>query len=47
MIVIEKEATFRYLVSVGFCQSLPESCVLVTVRLYAAKKKKRNKCTQK
>ncbi|CEP15560.1 hypothetical protein [Parasitella parasitica] len=34
MIVVEKEATFRYLVSVGFCQSLPESCVLVTGKGY-------------
>lgn len=43
MIVIEKEATFRYLVSVGFCQSLPESCVLVTVSMYITK---RNRYTQ-
>ncbi|KAI9246816.1 Spo11/DNA topoisomerase VI subunit A [Helicostylum pulchrum] len=34
MIVIEKEATFRYLVSIGFCQSLPESCILVTGKGY-------------
>ncbi|KAI8640972.1 Spo11/DNA topoisomerase VI subunit A [Parasitella parasitica] len=34
MIVVEKEATFRYLVSIGFCQSLPESCVLVTGKGY-------------
>ncbi|KAI9473801.1 MAG: Spo11/DNA topoisomerase VI subunit A [Benjaminiella poitrasii] len=34
MIVIEKEATFRYLVSIGFCESLPQSCVLVTGKGY-------------
>ncbi|KAI8982156.1 Spo11/DNA topoisomerase VI subunit A [Mycotypha africana] len=34
MIIVEKEATFRYLVSVGFCQSLPQSCVLVTGKGY-------------
>ncbi|KAI8886596.1 DNA topoisomerase IV, alpha subunit [Backusella circina FSU 941] len=34
MIVIEKEATFRHLVSVGFCQSLPQSCILVTGKGY-------------
>ncbi|KAI7887784.1 Spo11/DNA topoisomerase VI subunit A [Mucor mucedo] len=34
MIVIEKEATFRYLVSAGFCQSLPESCILITGKGY-------------
>ncbi|CAO3681829.1 unnamed protein product [Rhizopus stolonifer] len=34
MIIIEKEATFRHLVSIGFCQTLPESCVLVTGKGY-------------
>ncbi|KAI8993685.1 Spo11/DNA topoisomerase VI subunit A [Pilobolus umbonatus] len=34
VIVIEKEATFRHLASSGFCQSLPESCILITGKGY-------------
>ncbi|RCH91639.1 endodeoxyribonuclease, partial [Rhizopus stolonifer] len=36
MIIIEKEATFRYLVSIGFCRSLQlqQDCILVTGKGY-------------